>query len=44
MGEWELSRVIVPRTEEMYGLDSGGGAELEAKLDGGHFDFGLEFE
>jgi hypothetical protein len=22
----------------MYGLDSGGGAEVEAELNGGHFD------
>jgi len=30
----------------MYGLDSGGSAELEAKLNGRHFDFGfgLKFE
>lgn len=41
VGKGKLSRVVVPRTEEMYGLDSGGSAELEAELNGGHFEFGF---
>jgi hypothetical protein len=39
----KLTRVVVPRTEEMYGLDSGGGAEIEAELNGGHCWFILVF-
>jgi hypothetical protein len=39
VGKGKLSSVVVPGTEEMYGLDSGGGAEVEAELNGGHFEF-----
>jgi hypothetical protein len=38
VGEGKLSGVVVPGTEKVYGLDSGGGAEVEAELNGGHFD------
>jgi len=36
VGKGKLSDVIVPRTEKMYGLDSGGGPKVEAELNG-HF-------
>jgi hypothetical protein len=38
LSKWELSRVVIPRTEKMYGLDSGGGPETETKLNGRHVD------
>jgi hypothetical protein len=39
----KLSAVVVPRTEKVYGLDSGGSAEVEAELNGGHFDIDFGF-
>jgi hypothetical protein len=39
VGKGKLSVVVVPGTEKVYGLDSGRGAEVEAELNGGHFDF-----
>lgn len=37
--ERELPGVVIPRAEEMDGLDIGRGADGEAKLNGGHFFF-----
>jgi hypothetical protein len=39
VGKGKLPGVVVPGTEKVYGLDSGGGAEVKAELNGGHFDF-----
>lgn len=33
LGKWELAIVVVPRAEQVDGLDVGGGAEGEVKLD-----------
>jgi len=38
LGERELAIVVVPRAEEMDGLDVRGGAESEVELDSGHCD------
>ena len=38
LGKRELACVVVPRTEEMYGLDRGRGADREAELNSGHCD------
>jgi hypothetical protein len=35
--QWELARVVVPRTHQMDGLDVGWGAEREVKLNSGHY-------
>jgi len=43
VGKGKLSAVIVPRTEKVYGLDSGGSAEAEAELNGRHCDIDLRF-
>lgn len=37
LGKRKLAIVVVPRTEQMYGLDIGGSAEGEVKLDSGHY-------
>jgi hypothetical protein len=37
LGERELAVVVVPRTEEVDGLDISGSAEREIQLDGGHY-------
>lgn len=37
-GQRKLSLVAVPVTDEVDGLAVGGGAESEAKLNGGHFE------
>ena len=38
LGKGELADVVVPRAEEMDGLDAGGDAEGEAELSGRHFE------
>lgn len=44
LGQWELAIVVVPGTEQVDGLDGGGGAEREVELDSGHYvDFVLNW-
>jgi hypothetical protein len=38
LGKGKLADVVVPRAEEMDGLDAGGDAEGEAELSGRHFE------
>jgi hypothetical protein len=37
-GEWELTSVVVPATEHVDGLNTGGSAERERQLKSRHFD------
>lgn len=37
LGKWKLAIVVVPRTEQMYGLDIGRSAKGEVELDSGHY-------
>lgn len=39
LGERKLAVIAVPGAEKMNGLDTGGDAEREGELSGGHFDF-----
>ena len=39
LGERKLAGVVVPRAEEMDGLDGGGSAKIETELNGGHSDY-----
>ena len=39
LSERKLARVVVPRAEEVDGLDGGGGAESERKLSRRHVDY-----
>jgi hypothetical protein len=42
LGEGELASVVVPRTEQMHGLDARGCSQRERELNGGHFIVLLE--
>jgi len=41
LGEWELTTIVVPRSQQVDRLAIGGSAEREIELDSRHFGCGL---